>query len=776
MAGLSDEASMPASEAASIQPELETSSATATTPSAITPDETSMPAYEASILPTEPERSSATTPGNITTNRVMGGTFRRKAAKRTYPWLSVAAAALMSPSLLPAEDEEVISAVPVAKKPRVEVPLPATKDKAANKSKITSLNAETVALPPADADPMPVRASNASAVGASSSESTLENKVELIRVVEPTIQMKHKNIGKECKKQEVAAVAAMQRRTTPSKKTRWQPTIDQQTPGSTFFVKIPTKFNRVESSRTQACKTSLQNMPTQLPAGYIPSDLDVCCGRGKSHWDMVGNVKFQQVLDALSARYVAAPLKYDKHDIIDSVVDEFRRQGGHFLKEQQRSGSGCWVDIGDLAARIKVGHWLRNVVGNPSHYRRPLNPDRDEVELSSVVKPTIQMRKNTREKCTKNDTSGANAPGKPTIEMRTSTTGEERMRQDTRRVSTLPLVDTPAKFDYADYRGGSHQNNPAAKPNSDDVELMHLVKPTIQMKLNSGKACRQQEGAAVGAVMALAQPNTGMQRSTSSTGSGWLPRTDQKSDELVRPPISTLPLLNSPTTFKSVNNSLTQAARQNQPSKMPAGYIPSDLDVCCGHGKQYWSLAGNVKYRQVINAISARYVAAPLRFDRHAEILLVVEMIRRQGGHFLKEQEHIGSGYWVDIGNLASRAKVKHSLRSSSIAHENKPSEMPAGYIPSAFDVCCGHGKRYWDMVGNVKYRQVIHASWARYVAAAPLQNGNHDAVESVVETIRRQGGHFLKEQEHIGSGCWVDIGNLASRVNVKDSFRNHMS
>jgi hypothetical protein len=116
---------------------------------------------------------------------------------------------------------------------------------------------------------------------------------------------------------------------------------------------------------------SHQQRPATMPDTYIPTDWDVLCGRGKQNWKMTGNVNFRMVIRASVARYVAAPSKADKTAVIVSVVDKIRRQGGHFLKEQRQhqqqygsSCSSCWYDIGDAAARDKVGHSLRDQVGS----------------------------------------------------------------------------------------------------------------------------------------------------------------------------------------------------------------------------------------------------------------------------------------------------------------------------------------------------------------------------------------------------------------------------
>jgi hypothetical protein len=129
--------------------------------------------------------------------------------------------------------------------------------------------------------------------------------------------------------------------------------------GSTFqLLNVPTKLNNINS---------LIRVPHRKPEtmldGYIPSDSDVCCGRGKQNWTMTGNVNFRKLIRASVDRYMAAPLKNDKTAVVVSVVYEIRRQGGHFFRQKQHGSSGRWYDIGDAAARDKVGHSLRDQAG-----------------------------------------------------------------------------------------------------------------------------------------------------------------------------------------------------------------------------------------------------------------------------------------------------------------------------------------------------------------------------------------------------------------------------
>jgi hypothetical protein len=100
-------------------------------------------------------------------------------------------------------------------------------------------------------------------------------------------------------------------------------------------------------------------MPATMTDGYIPSDSDVCSGRGIHNWNMKGTVNFRKLIHAAVGRYMAAPLRNHKTAVVVSIVHEIRRQGGHFFKERKYGKSGPWCEIGDTAACKKVGHLLR---------------------------------------------------------------------------------------------------------------------------------------------------------------------------------------------------------------------------------------------------------------------------------------------------------------------------------------------------------------------------------------------------------------------------------
>jgi hypothetical protein len=54
------------------------------------------------------------------------------------------------------------------------------------------------------------------------------------------------------------------------------------------FSTIPTQFMNVDSLLPQKQQA--------MPLGYKPTATDVCCGRGKQHWQHAGNVNFRKFI------------------------------------------------------------------------------------------------------------------------------------------------------------------------------------------------------------------------------------------------------------------------------------------------------------------------------------------------------------------------------------------------------------------------------------------------------------------------------------------------
>mmetsp|Transcript_17569 Transcript_17569/g.40817 ORF Transcript_17569/g.40817 Transcript_17569/m.40817 type:complete len:279 (+) Transcript_17569:284-1120(+) len=102
---------------------------------------------------------------------------------------------------------------------------------------------------------------------------------------------------------------------------------------------------------------------TSLPLHFIPGDYDVICGRGKDCYNHTGNRRFRIAIDMALKRYSDAGSKLQKSLIVMSIVDMFRsnsRFGGGFVRQDR--ASGLWYEIGDEAAREKVGQTIREAL------------------------------------------------------------------------------------------------------------------------------------------------------------------------------------------------------------------------------------------------------------------------------------------------------------------------------------------------------------------------------------------------------------------------------
>jgi hypothetical protein len=92
---------------------------------------------------------------------------------------------------------------------------------------------------------------------------------------------------------------------------------------------------------------------------------------------------------------------------------------------------------------------------------------------------------------------------------------------------------------------------------------------------------------------------------------------------------------------------------------------------------------------------------------------------------------------------------------------------------PSALDICCGRGKGRWNSPGNRRFKELVHDFLQQY-ANAPSKADKSRVVESVVETVQKKGGRFLKRDE--SSGKWHEIGPSETRSKVAHAIRDHLA
>ena len=104
---------------------------------------------------------------------------------------------------------------------------------------------------------------------------------------------------------------------------------------------------------------------TYLPAGYKPADCDVICGRGKDCFNHTGNRRYRETVHKVLPKYVKARTKTEKGLMVLAIIRDIRsrcvaNKGTGFLRLDRKKD--LWYEIGDDAAREKIGHTIRETL------------------------------------------------------------------------------------------------------------------------------------------------------------------------------------------------------------------------------------------------------------------------------------------------------------------------------------------------------------------------------------------------------------------------------
>jgi hypothetical protein len=102
----------------------------------------------------------------------------------------------------------------------------------------------------------------------------------------------------------------------------------------------------------------LEVKKTKLPKDFVPGNYHVRCGRGKDCFNAFGNRRFRVIIEMFQERYKTAESKSAKSNIVSNIIDMIRSAGGGFVKYED----GQWWEVGDNAAREKVGATFRDIL------------------------------------------------------------------------------------------------------------------------------------------------------------------------------------------------------------------------------------------------------------------------------------------------------------------------------------------------------------------------------------------------------------------------------
>jgi len=124
----------------------------------------------------------------------------------------------------------------------------------------------------------------------------------------------------------------------------------------------------------------------------------------------------------------------------------------------------------------------------------------------------------------------------------------------------------------------------------------------------------------------------------------------------------------------------TSATKKKRPriAMIPAGHggpvdRPNHNDVLSGRGGAVNRHPGNVRYRNLVDAIKAEYLSPTTRkLEKGYIATSIVNTVRQfdPPGRFLKE-EPVGSGIWYEIGDKVAIRKTGQALRENSSEYRN---------------------------------------------------------------------------------------------------------
>ena len=115
--------------------------------------------------------------------------------------------------------------------------------------------------------------------------------------------------------------------------------------------------NTGKSSKKRA--SVVQRERIMMPKSFQPQEYDVICAKGKVAANHSGNGHLRQLVAKYYLDYGNATTRYEKTKVVTTIIEDIRNKcsdyGGGFVKlENDR-----WFEIGENAAREKVGQHLR---------------------------------------------------------------------------------------------------------------------------------------------------------------------------------------------------------------------------------------------------------------------------------------------------------------------------------------------------------------------------------------------------------------------------------
>ena len=136
---------------------------------------------------------------------------------------------------------------------------------------------------------------------------------------------------------------------------------------------------------------NIEGTDSQMSQTAVPEDLlqqwDIVCGRDKSAFNHIGNRRFRMTMNLNLQRYIDAPTREAKTDLIKHLHSYLEDEIGYrFLK---KADDKTYVTMTEKQIREKIGHSLRDLV---SARRRKMNNQKKKGNLMMNKKNNTSCR------------------------------------------------------------------------------------------------------------------------------------------------------------------------------------------------------------------------------------------------------------------------------------------------------------------------------------------------------------------------------------------------
>ncbi|CAJ1965487.1 unnamed protein product [Cylindrotheca closterium] len=217
-------------------------------------------------------------------------------------------------------------------------------------------------------------------------------------------------------------------------------------------------------------------------------------------------------------------------------------------------------------------------------------------------------------------------------------------------------------------------------------------------------------------------------------------------------------------------------AREEQPDRQIPSSVraletttisPGQNDVLFTGGKVV-NHGGNERYRRLIFYFSQAYESGTDAAKRQI-VGEIIEKIHEDGGRFLRQQGKGANKSWEVVPMEILRKKIMQAFRNRRRrldAHSKETAILIAGE-PLPRDVIFGRARKN---PGSELLQRLIKDNSQEYES---LSRGvKMRLVESIMKTIKDQGGRFLEEAAE--KGRWVELPNDHARERISTYFRNY--